>query len=189
MLFLVAVEERARQEKAVSLKELAESRFSVLIGRAGTGKTTLLSVLCGQPDIAEGEVLLLAPTGKARVRMEQAAKDLNLKAYTLAQFLYGRDRFDGLTQSYRLSDEPAKYVARTVIVDEAYKIAAKPHPAAIYVIQNRSMTHAAIVYGWTKCDWRQEELFDRTAMRGGTFYTVPKEMVRFCLAEEAFVCQ
>ena len=81
------------------------------------------------------------------------------------------------------------YPYQTVIVDEAYKIAAKPHPAAIYVIQNRSMTHAAIVYGWTKCNWKQEEFFDRTAMRGGKFYTVPKEMVRFCLAEEAFVCQ
>lgn len=81
------------------------------------------------------------------------------------------------------------YPYPTVIVDEAYKIAAKPHPAAIYVIQNRSMTHAAVVYGWTKCDWKQEEFFDRTAMRGGTFYTVPKGMVRFCLAEEVFVCQ
>jgi ATP-dependent exoDNAse (exonuclease V) alpha subunit len=113
------LEERARQEKEAALKELAGSRFSVLIGPAGTGKTTLLSVLCSQRDIADGEVLLLAPTGKARVRMEQAAKALKLQAYTLAQFLYTRDRFDGQTQSYRLSDEPAKYVARTVIVDEA----------------------------------------------------------------------
>jgi len=57
-------EERARQEKAAALKELAESRFAVLIGPAGTGKTTLLSVLCSQKDIAAGGVLLLAPTGK-----------------------------------------------------------------------------------------------------------------------------
>lgn len=112
-------ETNARKEKAAVLKELAESRLSVLIGPAGTGKTTLLSVLCGQADIAAGGVLLLAPTGKARVRMEQAAKGLNLEAYTLAQFLHRCGRYDGRTQRYRLSDQPAQDSARTVIVDEA----------------------------------------------------------------------
>lgn len=47
-----AAEDKARQEKAAALKELASSRLSVLIGPAGTGKTTLLSVLCGHSDIA-----------------------------------------------------------------------------------------------------------------------------------------
>ncbi len=112
------LEERARQEKAAALKELAEARFSVLIGPAGTGKTTLLAVLCGQSVIAEGGILLLAPTGKARVRMEQAAKGLKLQAATIAQFLHP-DRYDGATGRYRLSKSPAKDPARTVIVDEA----------------------------------------------------------------------
>lgn len=76
------LEEKAREEKTAALKELAESRVSVLIGPAGTGKTTLLSVLCSQSDIAKGGVLLLAPTGKARVRMEQSTEDLKLKGYT-----------------------------------------------------------------------------------------------------------
>ena len=67
-------EERARTEKAAILKELAESRLSVLIGGAGTGKTTLLALLCKSPQIRNGGVLLLAPTGKARVRMSQAMK-------------------------------------------------------------------------------------------------------------------
>lgn len=109
-------EERARQEKAAALKELAESRFSVLIGQAGTGKTTLLSVLCNQKDIAAGEVLLLAPTGKASVRMETSTK---LRAYTLAQFLNGCDRYDPGTCRYKLSEQPPLETARTVIVDEA----------------------------------------------------------------------
>jgi hypothetical protein len=79
-------ETRARQEKAAALKELAEARFSILIGPAGTGKTTLLSVLCSHKEIEAGGVLLLAPTGKARVRMEQAAKDkkLRLEGLTVA---------------------------------------------------------------------------------------------------------
>ena len=111
-------EEKARQEKTAALKELAESRQSVLIGPAGTGKTTLLSVLCTHPKVAEGEVLLLAPTGKARVRMEQSTSHLKLRGQTIAQFLTP-DRYDRATGRYHLSDKPVSIGERTVIIDEA----------------------------------------------------------------------
>jgi hypothetical protein len=114
------LEEHARNEKAAALKELAESRFSVLVGPAGTGKTTLLSILCSHPEITNGDILLLAPTGKARVRMEQATRDkhLRIKGYTIAQFLSGCDRYDGSTGRYHLSRAPKESPAKTVIVDE-----------------------------------------------------------------------
>jgi len=112
------LEEMARKEKTAALKELAESRLSVLIGPAGTGKTTLLSVLCSQPQIAQGDILLLAPTGKARVRMEQSTSDLELKGFTVAQFL-SPHRYDASTGCYKLSDKVAEAGARTVIIDEA----------------------------------------------------------------------
>jgi hypothetical protein len=112
------LEGSARDEKTAALKELAESRLSVLIGPAGTGKTTLLSVLCSHPQVAAGGVLLLAPTGKARVRMEQSTKGLNLKGYTIAQFLTPH-RYDGSTGRYRLSSHPVDAGAQTVIIDEA----------------------------------------------------------------------
>jgi len=85
---------RAREEKAQALGILATSRFSVLIGPAGTGKTTLLATLCNQEEIAAGGILLLAPTGKARVRMEQAVQDagISIKGLTIAQFLGPSDR-------------------------------------------------------------------------------------------------
>ena len=88
------LEENAREEKTAALQESAESRLSVLVGPAGTGKTTLLSVLYTHPQIATGDVLLLAPTGKARVRMEQSTGHLKLKGYTIAQFL-SPHRYDG----------------------------------------------------------------------------------------------
>ncbi len=112
------LEEGARTEKTAALAELAASRLAVLVGPAGTGKTTLLSVLCAHPTIAKGGVLLLAPTGKARVRMEAATRDLALPGYTIAQFLTP-DRYDTTTGRYRLSDEAVEAGARTVIVDEA----------------------------------------------------------------------
>lgn len=56
----------------------------MLVGSAGTGKTTLLKVLRHTPSVAAGGVLLVAPTGKARV---QPAQRVQAEAVTLAQFL------------------------------------------------------------------------------------------------------
>lgn len=114
-------EERARQEKAKILKELAESRISVLVGGAGTGKTLLLSLLCKSPQIRDGGVLLLAPTGKARVRMSQAmnSQGVEAKAKTVAQFLHESKRFNGYTMQYHLSNKEAADVPFTVFIDES----------------------------------------------------------------------
>ena len=60
------VELRARTEKAEALAKLYECRFSVLCGRAGTGKTSVLKVFLKGLEELEGKrpILLLAPTGK-----------------------------------------------------------------------------------------------------------------------------
>jgi ATP-dependent exoDNAse (exonuclease V) alpha subunit len=112
-------EKRAREEKAAALKELAESRISVLIGPAGTGKTTLLTILSKHPEIKTKGIVFLAPTGKARVRMEQVARGLDIPAFTLAQFLNKLGRFDGKTQRYKLSAQKWENPCETVILDEA----------------------------------------------------------------------
>lgn len=113
-------EAKARQEKSAVLKELAEARLSVLVGGAGTGKTTLLALLCKSPQVQNGGVLLLAPTGKARVRMSQAMhlQGVRFNARTVAQFLIQNGRFDSKTMRYQLSAMESKDVPNTVIVDE-----------------------------------------------------------------------
>ena len=114
-------EEQAREEKARALEEIANARFSVLTGSAGTGKSTLLSVLCKNPEIQEGGIALLVPTGKARVRMEDIARKAgihNFKAYTLAQFLMRFQRYNPETQRYTLDGKPKEAIAKNVIVDE-----------------------------------------------------------------------
>lgn len=112
----VASEERARTEKAAALGELYAARFSLLLGPAGTGKTRLLQILCGLPEVRGDGVLLLAPTGKARVQMQRNIE--GLKALTIAQFLLP-DRFDLETQRYHLSSAPKDDAGGTVIIDEA----------------------------------------------------------------------
>lgn len=110
------IEELARTEKATALQELFSARFSLLLGPAGTGKTRLLQMLCDLPEVRGDGVLLLAPTGKARVQMQKNID--GLKAQTVAQFLLP-DRFDPETQQYGLSDAPKVEGAGTVIIDEA----------------------------------------------------------------------
>ncbi len=110
------LETKARSEKAAALGELFAARFSLLLGPAGTGKTRLLQILCDLPEIRGDGVLLLAPTGKARVQMQRNIE--GLKALTIAQFLLP-DRFDLETQRYHLSDAPKVEAAGTVIIDEA----------------------------------------------------------------------
>ncbi len=114
-------EEQARKEKAAILQELAPSRIGVLVGDAGTGKTTVLSVLCSHPEIKAGGVLLLAPTGKATVRMmDSMGKDMDgVTAQNVAQFLVKSRRFDWNEKRYKLSEYDYRDVPETVIIDEA----------------------------------------------------------------------
>ncbi len=114
-------EERARREKAAVLKELAASRIGVLVGDAGTGKTTVLSVLCSHPDIRAGGILLLAPTGKATVRLLESmgASAEGISAWNVAQFLTRSGRFDWKDMRYKLSSNDFRDVPETVIIDEA----------------------------------------------------------------------
>lgn len=113
------IEEAARSEKTEALEILYESRFSVLMGGAGTGKTTVVDSLLQGLDQIEGHAskLLLAPTGKARVRLEEAAGE---EARTIHQFL---TRKGWLGQNFTLHEEGDDTGgARTVIIDEASMI-------------------------------------------------------------------
>jgi len=111
-----SLEDQGRIEKAAALRELTAARFSILIGAAGTGKTTLLKFLCNAPGIKERGVLLLTPTGKARVRLQRVT---GMGASTIAQFLLPI-RYNGTTNRYRVVGNKERSSAyKTVIVDEA----------------------------------------------------------------------
>jgi len=131
---------KARQEKAVVLKEIAEAKLSVLVGGAGTGKTTVLALLCKSPHIQNCGILLLAPTGKARVRMSQAmkAQKVNTEAKTVAQFLIHNERFDYATMQYRLSDTEAKDVPDTVIIDECSMLTEEMFGALMQALKKKA---------------------------------------------------
>ena len=137
-------EELARFEKARALEEIYRSRFSVLIGPAGTGKTSLLTALLSLPSVATGGVLLLAPTGKARVQMQRRAS--NAQAYTLAQFLLALGRYDPLTGAYRVTDEANRERGfKTVVIDECSMLTEDQLAATLDAIETTSVERLILV--------------------------------------------
>ena len=93
--------------------------MSVLIGAAGTGKTTLLKMLFQLEPVVAGGILLLAPTGKARVQLERKTGQAG-KGQTIAQFLMKLGgRYDHRTGAYRVTGDPSRCGDyKTVIIDE-----------------------------------------------------------------------
>ncbi len=109
------------REQAKALRTLESSMISVLMGRAGTGKTTALGIFASSDTIKKGGVLALAPTGKARVQLENSFRKNSVKAdfMTVAQFLNNSGGFDGKTMEYCIPTKPSSSEAKTVIVDES----------------------------------------------------------------------
>lgn len=107
--------ESALAEQAQALEKLTTRKLTVLVGRAGTGKTTVLGALQKSSKLGKNGVLFLAPTGKARVRLSQKA---NAEAMTVAQFLYHTKRYDGLRQRPLFEGKEQYRKERTVVIDE-----------------------------------------------------------------------
>ncbi len=129
-------EKRARLEKGKALEQLFRSRLCVLVGPAGTGKTTLLRMLCLLPGLAEKGLLLLAPTGKARVRLEEQT-GMRGAGQTLAQFLIRQQRYDSETGAYFPKPRASRCRDyRTVIVDECSMLTEEQLAALIDSLSN-----------------------------------------------------
>jgi hypothetical protein len=134
----------ARKEKAAALETLYRSRFSVLIGPAGSGKTTLLRVLCQLPEVEDGGILMLAPTGKARVRLEQQTGRRG--GMTVAQFLFGLKRFFPKTGAYRVTRSLDRFAdCKTVIIDEASMLTEEQLAATMDALQMQAVERFILV--------------------------------------------
>ena len=105
----------ALTEQGQALERLTTRKLTVLVGRAGTGKTTVLGALQKSTKLGKHGVLFLAPTGKARVRLSQKA---NAAAMTVAQFLYQMKRYDGIRQRPLFEGKEQYRKERTVVIDE-----------------------------------------------------------------------
>jgi hypothetical protein len=105
----------ALSEQEEALEAVTTHKLGVLVGRAGTGKTSVLGALVRCEEIADDGVLLLAPTGKARVRLQRAT---GRDASTIAQFLYRLGRYDGPRQRPLFNGVDTHRKEKTVVIDE-----------------------------------------------------------------------
>ncbi|WP_186207349.1 ATP-dependent DNA helicase [Burkholderia gladioli] len=106
---------QAIAEQAIALERLMSRRLSVLVGRAGTGKTSVMGALMRLTALTSEGILLLAPTGKARVRLGKATK---AEAMTVAQFLHRLGRYDVARQRPKFEGKETYRKEKTVVIDE-----------------------------------------------------------------------
>lgn len=104
----------ALKDQAGALATITSRKLAVLVGRAGTGKTSIMGALVRSRGLSVDGVLLLAPTGKARVKLARATKK---EALTIAQWLHGLGRYDGGRQRPLFHGNIYRK-EKTVIVDE-----------------------------------------------------------------------
>src|SRR5262249_39657885 len=104
------------REQADALERVTTRKLSVLVGRAGTGKTSVIGALLASPLLHADGVLLLAPTGKATVQLRKRAP--GALAQNIAQFLYGLRRYDGSRQRVKFEGNAPYRGAKTVVIDE-----------------------------------------------------------------------
>lgn len=105
----------ALSDQVTALQRLTGRKLSVLHGPAGTGKTTVLGALFGCKELTSEGILLLAPTGKARVKLGKMAGG---EAFTIAQFLNKQKRFDWNRMKPRFTGTEKYKGEQNVIVDE-----------------------------------------------------------------------
>ncbi len=113
-LELTQGQEQARQMIERLLDE-DDSKFAVLAGYAGTGKTTMLKVVAEE----QGNPLVLTPTGKAALRVGEAT---GVRAQTIHKWLY-KVKEDPKTGEPKWTKKPVNEIELPtnglVVIDEA----------------------------------------------------------------------
>lgn len=107
---------QAMEDQINALETIVSRKLTVLHGKAGTGKTTVMGALFRSPQLRAKGILLLAPTGKARVRLKTMAKSDS--AFTIAQFLTRQKRFNWETMRPLFDGKETYAQEKTVVIDE-----------------------------------------------------------------------
>ncbi len=107
---------QAMDDQVQALETIVSRKLTVLHGKAGTGKTTVMGALFRSQQLKSKGILLLAPTGKARVRLKTMAKSES--AFTIAQFLNKQKRFNWETMRPMFFGKETYAQERTVVIDE-----------------------------------------------------------------------
>lgn len=109
--------EGLQEDQALALGEILKQRVSILLGAAGTGKTTLLRALLRNLSVAGQSFALAAPTGKAAKRIEEVT---GANAQTIHRLLQAARGTDGGFYFEKGPDNPLREA--WIIIDESSMI-------------------------------------------------------------------
>ena len=109
--------DKALSEQEEALDRIVSRKLTVLVGRAGTGKTTVLGALSRSKKIG-GPVLFLAPTGEARARLARNVTP-GSTVQTVAKFLLSQGGYDTSTQQPVILADGTYDGHRTIVIDES----------------------------------------------------------------------
>jgi hypothetical protein len=133
---------QAIEEQAGALDRLLSRRLTVLVGRAGTGKTSVMGALTLADALVQEGILFLAPTGKARVRLGRAT---NTEAMTVAQFLHRLKRYDGSRQRPLFTGIEKWRKEKTVVIDECSMLTMDDLVAVLEALDLAHVQHVILV--------------------------------------------
>ena len=112
------------KERTTLFSNVLKRHFYIISGRPGSGKTKVLGKIVNEL-LGHGEdVILLAPTGKATLRLQQEVKGIKLKddPQTIDRFVYSTD-FKKCLESFEnlvlLSGEEQRLNIQNLIIDES----------------------------------------------------------------------
>lgn len=115
----------AAETQIRALEMFANKRLCVLTGAAGTGKTSVVQAFLNSRQIQNEGILLLAPTGKARVKLGKQSK--YGEALTIPQFLTRQGHFDwDIMEPYYDDEDGRQYSgSKNIIIDECSMLTTK----------------------------------------------------------------
>lgn len=110
--------------QVAALDDLATQPLSVLVGGAGTGKTTVIATFIKalQGSTRPAKLLLLTPTGKAAVRLKKRVQEvagLDVDPLTIHSYLVRNKWMDPVTFRLRRDGTPVVDGTTTVVIDES----------------------------------------------------------------------
>ncbi len=132
----------ALNEQVSALRSMVSRRFTVLVGQAGTGKTSVIGALVECKELRSDGILLLAPTGKARVRLMGKS---GTTAMTVAQFLNSLGRYDGRRQRPLMEGKKQFAGAKTIVIDESSMLTLDALAAIMSAIDQSHVTRIILV--------------------------------------------
>lgn len=114
----------AAETQIRALEMFANKRLCVLTGAAGTGKTSVVQAFLNSRQIQNEGILLLAPTGKARVKLGKQSHFG--EALTVAQFLTRQGYFDWDLMEPCDNEDGCQYSgSKNIIIDECSMLTTK----------------------------------------------------------------